>query len=96
MAMFFTEAIMEASFDTLAYVHAMENAGMDRKLAEAQAEALKQFESAQSARARQELATKADLSETKHEILKWVVGLLFAQTAIILTALGIAVAWLAR
>jgi len=50
-----------------------------------------------------ELATKGDLAaakrdlelalaETKHEILKWVIGMMIAQTTLIITAFGIGIA----
>ncbi len=51
----------------------------------------------------QQLATKHDvelvkhdleiaLANTKHEILKWVMGLMLAQTTLIITAFGIGIA----
>lgn len=91
---------MEAPFDILAYARKLEQAGMDRNLAELQAEALRHFEESQIQKIARELPAKADLrhglDETKFEILKWVVNLSHAQTAIILAAIGIAVAWLSK
>ena len=40
----------------------------------------------------QQLATKQDLLDLKHEILKWVVGMMIAQTTLIITAVGIGIA----
>ena len=40
----------------------------------------------------QQLATKQDLFELKHEILKWLVGMMIAQTTLIITAFGIGIA----
>lgn len=37
-----------------------------------------------------------EIAETKHEILKWVLGMLVAQTTLIITALGVGVALLNR
>lgn len=94
---------MDATFDTLAYARKLEEAGLDRKLAEVQAEALRQFEDSQNQKARRELATKADLRELElrlenkmqtmeGRIRNWVIGLLLAQTAI----LGGLISWLVK
>lgn len=52
-----------------------------------------------SAASRKDLATKGDIQDvrneiaaTKHEILKWVPGIALAQTAVIVTVLGAAIA----
>lgn len=87
---------MEAAFDSLSYFESLKNAGVPEAQARIQAEALRQFEEAQSKKARRELATRADLRELELRLLKWVVGLLFTQTAILLTAIGVAVALLAK
>lgn len=46
----------------------------------------------------QELATKKDVeiivARARHEILKWVFGMMIAQTTLILTAIGIGLALL--
>lgn len=84
------------TFDTLAYSNKLQDAGMPREqadaMAKAQAEAIKELVAAQ------ELVTKHDLyialSETKHELLKWVMGMMVAQTALIVAAFGIGIALL--
>jgi len=45
---------------------------------------------------RKELATKGDLADTKHEILKWVLGIALAQTAVIVAVIGVAIAVLIK
>lgn len=46
----------------------------------------------------QELVTKHDLyialSDTRHELLKWMMGMMVAQTALIVAAFGIGIALL--
>lgn len=39
--------------------------------------------------AARELATKSDLLDLKHEILKWVVGVAIAQSALIIAVLAL-------
>lgn len=73
------------TFDTLAFSKTLQKAGMAPEqadaIANAQAEALKEIVKSQ------ELATKKDLqiglAETKHEILKWMVTAMIAQTALL-------------
>nr|VFJ63577.1 MAG: hypothetical protein BECKFW1821C_GA0114237_100442 [Candidatus Kentron sp. FW] len=73
------------TFDTLKYMERLTDSGIPEPQAKAQAAAL--GEVLQS----QELVTKADLREEvtslKGEIVKWVVGISFAQLALILTIL---------
>nr|VFJ61590.1 MAG: hypothetical protein BECKFW1821A_GA0114235_11154 [Candidatus Kentron sp. FW]VFJ65170.1 MAG: hypothetical protein BECKFW1821B_GA0114236_11014 [Candidatus Kentron sp. FW] len=73
------------TFDTLKYMERLTDSGIPEPQAKAQAAAL--GEVLQS----QELVTKADLREEvtslKGEIIKWVVGISFAQLALILTIL---------
>ena len=84
------------TFDTLAYSNKLQDAGMSREqadaMAKAQAEAMKELVAAQ------ELVTKHDLyialTETKHELLKWMMGMMVAQTALIVAAFGIGIALL--
>ena len=45
---------------------------------------------------RKELATKGDLADTKHEILKRVLGIALAQTAVIVAVIGVAIAVLIK
>jgi hypothetical protein len=67
------------TIDTLEYVKKLEAAGLDRKLAEAHAEALR-------ATVVQDLATKNDLQsevqrlESKIQLLTWMVGFNLAAT----------------
>lgn len=61
-------------------------------VANAQAEAMKDLATAQ------ELVTKYDLyialSDTRYELLKWMMGMMVAQTALIVAAFGIGIALL--
>lgn len=79
-----------AAFDTLAYARRLRDAGIDGQVAEAQAAALAEVLQQNV----DTLATKRDLEalelrlesriETiKSDLLKWVIGLLLAQIAII-------------
>ena len=74
------------TFDTLGYFEKLKAAGMPEEQAKAitgaQAEAMKDFV------ASRELATKNDLLDLKHEILKWVVGVAIAQSALIIAVLA--------
>jgi hypothetical protein len=69
------------TFDTMAFVDSLKEAGFDEKqakaLLKAQAESIKQ----------NEFATKQDLAETKLDIIKWMVGLILGQTALLMTVL---------
>ena len=74
------------TFDTLEFSRALQNAGMSQEQADAMAQAQKQaFDQMVSTR---ELATKADLLETKYDILKWMFALFVAQTALIVAVLA--------
>ncbi|HTT81132.1 MAG TPA: hypothetical protein VMF86_15780 [Stellaceae bacterium] len=81
---------MAASFDTLDAAKRLKEAGAAEPLAETIAEILRQsrdFDLSQLA-TKPDLdqlrhASKADLAELKVEILKWIVGLMIAQTAAI-------------
>ncbi len=89
------------AFDTLAYSEKMQKAGFTRDQADAMAKA--NSEAFKNMVDTQQLATKHDvelvkhdleiaLANTKHEILKWVMGLMLAQTTLIITAFGIGIA----
>lgn len=84
------------TFDTLAYTQRLEKSGFTREQAEAMAnanaEALRDMGEARELATKKDLAislatTKADLeksiSETKHELLKWLIGMMVAQTALL-------------
>lgn len=76
------------TFDTLAYSQMLQNAGVPREQAEAFAKA--NAEAFNSMVATQQLATKQDIETVrreaeanKHEILKWMVTAMIAQTALL-------------
>lgn len=81
------------TFDTLNYSKTLQEAGMPREQAEAFARAQKiAFEEMLAAR---ELATQADIlrletkiEANKHEILKWMIGTMLAQTALIVAVIA--------
>jgi len=68
------------TFDTLAYSTTLQEAGFPKEQAEAMTRA--QSNAMKELVASRELATKSDLLELKHEILKWMVGLAVAQIAV--------------
>lgn len=77
---------MPLLFDTLQYTKKLENAGIARTQAEATAEALNDFLTDM-------VATKRGITDPETEVkkeidvVKWMIGLLFAQTALILTVI---------
>ena len=83
---------MTITFDTLAYCKTLQEAGMSAQQAEAMAKAQKA--ALEEMVAAKELATQADIlrlenrmENNKHEILKWVMGMLVAQTALIVAVI---------
>lgn len=81
-------------FDALAYFEKLKTAGVPEEQARVQANAFRDFSAIQEEKARNELATKMDvlqaemrLSEKieagKHEVLKWLIGLLLTQSALL-------------
>jgi hypothetical protein len=70
------------TFDTLKFVKRLEQAGMSQ--AEAEAIASAQSEAFEELTRTKELATKTDLHEMKYDMLKWIVGLAFAQFAMLI------------
>jgi len=64
-------------FDTLKFTHRLTDAGMSQNQAEASAEALKEAVS------ESQLVTRSDIHELKIDLIKWMVGLLIAQTALL-------------
>ena len=70
------------TFDTLKFVKTLEGAGISQKEAEAIAEA--QSEAFEQLTKTKELATKTDLHELKYDLIKWIVGLGFAQFALLI------------
>lgn len=81
------------AFDTLAYSKTLQAAGMPLEQAEALAKAQKvALDEMVMAK---ELATQADIlrlenkmEANKHEILKWIIGMLVAQTALLVTVIS--------
>ena len=68
------------TIDTLDYVKKLEAAGIDRRQAEAHAEALRDA-------ATDQLATKADLTELEMRLIKYMVGQTLAIAAIVFALL---------
>jgi hypothetical protein len=70
------------AIDTLAYTKALEAAGVERRVAEAHAEALAEFPLP-------DLATKSDIErlEVRWTVLRWAVGINVALTVAILGVL---------
>lgn len=84
------------NFDTLQYVKKMKSAGMDEKLAEAQAEALADIIELASQRDESHLSTSHDvmtakselelkIAELRAEIIKWMIGISTANAAFIIS-----------
>ena len=75
------------TFDTLAYAKKLKQAGFSEQQAEVAAEAQKEtieiVISELEVRHLNEMATKRDLAETKAELVRWVIGAGFFQTALI-------------
>ncbi len=67
-------------FDTLEYAKHLMKGGFSQIQAETLAQENKEIFNSN-------LASKKDLAETKAEIIKWVVGLMFAQSALIISAI---------
>lgn len=87
------------TFDSLGYFEKLKEAGVPDEQAKVQAVTFREFTAIQEENARKELATKMDVMQTemrlaekmensKHEILKWMMGMLVAQTALIVAVLA--------
>ena len=76
------------TFDTLSYFEKLKDAGMPEAQAKVQVEAMHDIIKTYDKASRKELATKGDLQDVKHEILKWVMGMLIAQSALILAVIS--------
>ena len=83
------------TFDALAYFEKLKAAGVPEEQARVQANAFRDFSAIQEENNRKELATKADLRESelrlqkeievsKRDILKWLIGLLLTQSALLI------------
>ncbi len=87
------------TFDSLGYFEKLKNAGVPEEQARVQAAAFREFSAIQEENARTELATKMDVMQaemrltekienSKHEILKWMMGMMVAQSALIVAVLA--------
>lgn len=87
------------SFDTLGYFEKLKNAGVPEAQARVQVEVMQSIVHSYDETSRKELATKADLqavrtelkeaiANTKHEILKWMIATMVAQTALIVAVMA--------
>ena len=87
------------TFDTLGYFERLKAAGMPEQQAKVQVEAMQDVVKSYDETSRKELATKGDiqalrmemverLANTKHEILKWMIGILIGQTALIVALMA--------
>ena len=95
------------TFDTLGYFEKLKAAGFTEAQAKVQVEAMQGVVKTYDEATRKELATKGDvqdvrtvlkedISNAKHEILKWVMGIALAQTAAVVAVIGVAVALIAK
>lgn len=98
------------TFDTLGYFEKLKAAGVPEAQAKVQVEVMQGVVQSYDESSRKELATKGDIqdvrneiqdvrreiADTKHEILKWVLGIALAQTAVIVAIIGVAVALVAK
>lgn len=92
---------MEATiFDSLGYFEKLKAAGVPEEQAKVQANAFRDFTSLQEEKARKELATRMDVLQCKmelaekmeagkNEILKWLIGLLLAQSAMLASVMAL-------
>lgn len=77
-----------ATFDTLGYFEKLKAAGVPEAQAKVQVEVMQSVVRSYDEATRQDLATKGDLSDTKHELLKWMMGMMVAQTALLVAVLA--------
>lgn len=89
----------DTTFDALAYFEKLKNAGVPEEQAKIQANAFRDFSTIQEENARKELATKMDvlhaemrlgekIENNRHEMLKWLIGLIIAQSAMLIAVFG--------
>jgi hypothetical protein len=76
------------TFDTLGYFEKLKAAGVPEAQAKVQVEAMQDIVKAYDESSRKELATKGDIQDVKHEILKWMMGMLVAQSAMIVAVVS--------
>lgn len=80
------------TFDTLQYFEKLKKAGVPEEQAKVQVEVMQSVVKSHDEASRKDLATKGDVAEAKHEILKWVLSIALAQTAAIIAVIGVAIA----
>lgn len=91
------------TFDSLGYFQKLKAAGVPEEQAQVQADAFREFTALQEENARKELATKMDIVQaemsiktelierienSKHEVLKWTITTVVAQTALIVAVIA--------
>ena len=83
------------TFDTLSYFEKLKAAGVPGAQAKVQVEVMQGVVQQYDEASRKELATKGDiqdvrneLKDTKHEILKWMIATMVAQTALIVAVIA--------
>jgi len=76
------------TFDALGYFEKMKSAGMPETQAKVQLEALQDVIKNYDEAARKDLATKGDLKDLKHDMLRWMVGGFITQTALLVAILS--------
>ena len=87
------------TFDSLGYFEKLKEAGVPEAQARVQAAAFREFSAIQEEMARKELATKMDviqaemrlaerIENSKHEVLKWTITTVVAQTALIIAVIA--------
>lgn len=91
------------TFDSLGYFQKLKAAGVPEEQAQVQADAFREFTAIQEENARKELATKMDIVQaemsiktelverienSKHEVLKWTITTVVAQTALIVAVIA--------
>lgn len=97
------DAMTTTTFDSLGYFQKLKAAGVPEEQAQVQADAFREFTAIQEENARKELATKMDIVQaemsiktelverienSKHEVLKWTITTVVAQTALIVAVIA--------
>ena len=87
--------MVTTTFDTLGYFERLKAAGVPETQAKVQVEAMQDVVKAYDESSRKDLATKGDIQDVrkeiqdvKHEILKWMMGMLVAQSALIVAVVS--------
>lgn len=82
----YIHAMSQITFDTHEYIKTLEKGGISREQAEALANAQRQALSEMITL--RDLATKKDRAELKTDLIKWLLGIFIAQTALVLSVLA--------